>query len=251
MVTTMAPSPASAHTNCFDRNAYSDPKRSRAITADAENTITTPTNTSSMVTVNSQRSTLTRFAMGNSFHHGSAETRRKKLPIVDFQVLTVLVPAERLIPEHQRNAIRASQSLAGKRLESTFSKGKHSFVRTARPNPGCSRTHVLSQSVSELSDCDLFKSNRPRLCILIVTQSRAEISDLLIGEQPGERSERLIRIRHVFETYAPKLEIREISGALARRVNIDREADNRPRITRVGSTKCVEDLSYCVVLQVQ
>jgi hypothetical protein len=36
------------------------------------------------VTVNSQRSTLTRFAMGNSFHHGEAEVRRSKLPIVDF-----------------------------------------------------------------------------------------------------------------------------------------------------------------------
>src|SRR5271167_2568671 len=88
----MAAMPAAAHINCFDRNAYSDPKRSRAITADAENTITTPTNTSSMVTVNSQRSTLTRFAMGNSFHHGGMETRRRKLSIVDFRVLTDLIP---------------------------------------------------------------------------------------------------------------------------------------------------------------
>src|SRR5271169_6021713 len=77
MVTTMAMSPATAQINCFDRNAYSEPNRSRAITADAENTITSPTNTSSMVTVNSQRSTLTRFAMGNSFHHGDAGSRRR------------------------------------------------------------------------------------------------------------------------------------------------------------------------------
>src|ERR1700689_1940300 len=93
MVTTIAPSPASAQINCFDRNAYSDPKRSRAMTADAENTITSPTNTSSMVTVNSQRSTLTRVAMGPSFHHGGAEARARKLRIVDFRVLTVLVRA--------------------------------------------------------------------------------------------------------------------------------------------------------------
>ena len=67
MVTTMARSPATAQINCFDRNAYSEPNRSRAMTADAENTITSPTNTSSMVTVKSQRSTLTRFAMGFHF----------------------------------------------------------------------------------------------------------------------------------------------------------------------------------------
>src|ERR1700724_4083244 len=63
----MATSPATAQINCFDRKAYGEPKRSRAITAEAENTITRPTNTSSMVTVNSQRSTLTRFAMGIHF----------------------------------------------------------------------------------------------------------------------------------------------------------------------------------------
>src|SRR5580704_16981149 len=91
MVTTMAMSPATAQTNCFDRNAYSEPKRSRAMTADAENTITRPTNTSSMVTVNSQRSTLTRFAMGSSFHHGDAEPRTRKSWIVEFCLLIVLV----------------------------------------------------------------------------------------------------------------------------------------------------------------
>jgi hypothetical protein len=73
MVTTMAARPATAQTNCFDRKAYSEPKRSRAMTADAENTITSPTNTSNMVTVNSQRSTLTRFAMGSSFQHGGRD----------------------------------------------------------------------------------------------------------------------------------------------------------------------------------
>src|SRR5579864_4556907 len=70
MATIMATSPATAQINCFDKKAYGEPNRSRAITADAENTITSPTNTSSMVTVNSQRSTLTRFAMGHLFHHG-------------------------------------------------------------------------------------------------------------------------------------------------------------------------------------
>ena len=40
------------------------------MTADALKTITSPIKTSSMVTVNSHRSTLTRLAMGNSFHHG-------------------------------------------------------------------------------------------------------------------------------------------------------------------------------------
>jgi hypothetical protein len=39
--------------------------------------MTNPTNTSSMVTVNNQRSTLTRFAMGSSFHHGVTESGRK------------------------------------------------------------------------------------------------------------------------------------------------------------------------------
>src|SRR5208283_4803115 len=77
MATTIATSPAAAQINCFSKNAYGDPNRSRAITADAENTITSPTNTSSMVTVNSQRSTLTRFAMGSSFHHGGTEARRR------------------------------------------------------------------------------------------------------------------------------------------------------------------------------
>src|SRR5438270_2567983 len=71
MVTTIAINPATAQISCLDRNAYGEPKRSRAITAEAENTITSPTKTSSMVTVNSQRSTLTRFAMGHSFHHGA------------------------------------------------------------------------------------------------------------------------------------------------------------------------------------
>src|SRR5271166_3175577 len=77
MATTIATRPAAAQINCFSKNAYGDPNRSRAITADAENTITSPTNTSSMVTVNNQRSTLTRFAMGSSFHHGVMETPRK------------------------------------------------------------------------------------------------------------------------------------------------------------------------------
>src|SRR5271157_5907919 len=62
-----------AQINCFSKNAYGDSNRSRAITADAENTITSPTNTSSMVTVNSQRSTLTRFAMETHF---TTESRR-------------------------------------------------------------------------------------------------------------------------------------------------------------------------------
>src|SRR5580658_9718013 len=82
----MAAIPAAAHINCFDRNAYSDPNRSRAITADAENTITSPTNTRSMVTVNSQRSTLTRFAMGVSFHHASRDAHRR---IADCRLPTV------------------------------------------------------------------------------------------------------------------------------------------------------------------
>src|SRR5437899_4777659 len=77
MVTTIAARPATAQINCFDKNAYGDPNRSRAITADAEKTISSPRNTSSMVTVNSQRSAQTRFAMGTSFHHGDAETRSR------------------------------------------------------------------------------------------------------------------------------------------------------------------------------
>ncbi len=83
MVMTIATSPATAQINCFDRNAYGEPKRSRAMTADAEKTITSPTNTSSMVTVNNQRSTLTRFAMGSSFHHGRADAQLRKFGIVE------------------------------------------------------------------------------------------------------------------------------------------------------------------------
>src|SRR6202035_1893898 len=80
MATTIATKPAVAQINCFSKNAYGDPNRSRAITADAENTITSPTNTSSMVTVNSQRSTLTRFAMGIHF---TTEERKRGGGIVD------------------------------------------------------------------------------------------------------------------------------------------------------------------------
>src|SRR6266567_5191767 len=86
MVTIMARRPATAQTNCFDRNAYGEPNRSRAITADAENTITSPTNTSSMVTVNSQRSTLTRFAMEHSFHHGGGRRGGRTFGIVILRV---------------------------------------------------------------------------------------------------------------------------------------------------------------------
>src|SRR3954466_12216034 len=86
MVMTIETRPATAQINCFERKAYADPKRSRAITAEAEKTITRPRNTSNIVTVNSQRSTLTRFAMGHSFHHGGAETRRKNCCLSVFNV---------------------------------------------------------------------------------------------------------------------------------------------------------------------
>src|SRR5208283_544520 len=91
IATTIATCPAAAQINCFNKNAYGDPNRSRAITADAENTITSPTNTSSMVTVNSQRSTLTRFAMETHF---TTESRRRADRIADseFCLLIVLVP---------------------------------------------------------------------------------------------------------------------------------------------------------------
>jgi hypothetical protein len=62
-----------------------------AITADALKTITSPIKIKSRVTVNSQLSTLTRFAMERiSFHHGDTETRR--LFVKDFaRGLTLLV----------------------------------------------------------------------------------------------------------------------------------------------------------------
>jgi hypothetical protein len=44
--------------------------------AEALNTITRPRNTNSRVTVNSHPSTLTRFAMGDQFHHGDRRTGR-------------------------------------------------------------------------------------------------------------------------------------------------------------------------------
>ena len=51
-----------------------------AMTADALNTITNPTKTRTKVTINNQRSTLMRFAMKNSFHHG--DTRRRENLVV-------------------------------------------------------------------------------------------------------------------------------------------------------------------------
>src|SRR5579872_2043326 len=88
MVTTIAMSPAMPQSNCLDRKPYGEPKRWHAITAEAENTITRPTNTSSMVTVNNQRSTLTRFAMGTLI---SPRVSEEGLWIVENQVLSVLV----------------------------------------------------------------------------------------------------------------------------------------------------------------
>src|ERR1700688_1819112 len=61
---TIAISPAMAHISCLNRNSYADPKRSLAITAEALKIMTSPIKTSIVVTVNIQRSTLTRLAMG-------------------------------------------------------------------------------------------------------------------------------------------------------------------------------------------
>src|SRR5882724_2342290 len=63
MANSMTTNPAAAQANCFTRKVDAEPKRSFAITAEALKTITNPTKTSSRVTVNSQRSTLTRFAI--------------------------------------------------------------------------------------------------------------------------------------------------------------------------------------------
>src|SRR5580693_6990822 len=106
MATTIATSPAAAQINCFDKNAYGEPKRSRAITADAENTITSPTNTRSIVTVNSQRSTLTRFAMGNSFHHGAQDARKKNCRLLFFDCCLFWFSRSR---EHNGAAIREEE----------------------------------------------------------------------------------------------------------------------------------------------
>src|SRR5579872_3059404 len=57
------------------------------MTAEAENTMTSPTKTSSIVTVNSQRSTLTRFAMGLHFTTEAACA----IPDLCSQLLMVLV----------------------------------------------------------------------------------------------------------------------------------------------------------------
>jgi hypothetical protein len=46
------------------------------MTAEALKIITNPTNTRIRVTVNSQPSTLTRFATGGLFHHGDEVTRK-------------------------------------------------------------------------------------------------------------------------------------------------------------------------------
>src|ERR1700731_140726 len=99
MAMTMATSPATAQINCFDRKAYGEPKRSRAITADAEKTITSPTKTSSMVTVNSQRSTLTRFAIGSSFHHGGGRGGEKGFGFCGVLLLIGLVKQRGCRPE--------------------------------------------------------------------------------------------------------------------------------------------------------
>src|SRR5882757_9380784 len=73
MVAAMAMMPASAQISCLLANAYGEPKRSLAITADALKTITRPVKTSSMVTAKSHRSTLTRLAMTLHF---TTELRR-------------------------------------------------------------------------------------------------------------------------------------------------------------------------------
>src|SRR5713101_7018502 len=62
------------------------------MTAEALNTITSPTNTRIRVTVNSQPSTLTPFAMGDLFHHGGARARRTMS--MNFEpAITILVRA--------------------------------------------------------------------------------------------------------------------------------------------------------------
>lgn len=63
----MATIPAAAHPNCRSRKKYPEPYRSLAITADALKTMTNPMKIKSKVTVKSQLSTATRFAMG-AFH---------------------------------------------------------------------------------------------------------------------------------------------------------------------------------------
>src|SRR5258705_2162813 len=74
MVETMAMMPASDQISCLVANAYGDPKRSVAITADALKTITRPIKTRSMVTAKSHRSTLTRWPMTLHF---TTELRRE------------------------------------------------------------------------------------------------------------------------------------------------------------------------------
>src|SRR6266403_1611566 len=95
MVATMATMPASAQMSCLVTNAYGEPKRSLAITADALKTITRPVKTSSMVTAKSHRSTLTRLATTLHFTTESRWPERiaaGKMP----RGMTGLVPRYRL-----------------------------------------------------------------------------------------------------------------------------------------------------------
>src|SRR6266478_3314935 len=95
MVATMATMPANAQMSCLVTNAYGEPKRSLAITADALKTITRPVKTSSMVTAKSHRSTLTRLATTLHFTTESRWPERiaaGKMP----RGMTGLVPRYRL-----------------------------------------------------------------------------------------------------------------------------------------------------------
>src|SRR5438067_95649 len=64
----MQPRPSSAHSACLPTNAYGDPSVSFAITAEVENTITSPNSTSRKTVPNSHLSTPTRFAIQASLH---------------------------------------------------------------------------------------------------------------------------------------------------------------------------------------
>src|SRR3954463_16277855 len=76
MVTNMAAKPSSAIKPWRSKKVYAEPKRSLAITADALNTMMSPMNTSSSVTMKSVLSTLTRLATDTPLRSATAEVAR-------------------------------------------------------------------------------------------------------------------------------------------------------------------------------
>src|SRR5579884_2024108 len=91
MMIAIAASPATAHASCRRRKVYGELYFAWAITAEALNTMTRPTKTSSSVTTNRVRSTLTRLAMHSPLGTAYRRVRRERLHDLFKEAPAVLV----------------------------------------------------------------------------------------------------------------------------------------------------------------